>query len=37
MEKEMMHWCDFCLFKIGFKKLMNRLSFMRKRKKVCFF
>ena len=33
MDKEMMYWCDFCLFKVGFNQLINKLSFMRNR---CF-
>ena len=23
MDKEMMYWCDFCLFKVGFNQLIN--------------
>ena len=26
--KEMMYWCEFCLFKVGFNQLINKLSFM---------
>ena len=29
MDKEIMYWCDFCLFKVGFNQLINKLSFMR--------
>ena len=29
MYKEMMFWCDFCLFKISFNQLTYKLSFMR--------
>ena len=28
MDKEMMHWCDFSLFKVGFNYLINKLSFI---------
>ena len=28
MDKEMMYWCDFCLFKVGFNQLIDKLSFM---------
>ena len=28
MDKEMMYWCDFCFFKVGFNQLINKLSFM---------
>ena len=24
----LMYWCDFCLFKVGFNQLINKLSFM---------
>ena len=33
MDKEIMYWCDFCLFKVGFNQLINKLFFMRNR---CF-
>ena len=29
MDKEIMYWCYFCLFKVGFKQPINKLSFMR--------
>ena len=29
MEKEMMYCYDFCLFKVVFNQLINKLSFMR--------
>ena len=29
MDKEMMYWCDFCLFEVGFNQLVYRLYFMR--------
>ena len=28
-DKELMHWGDFCLFKVGFNQLINKFSFMR--------
>ena len=28
MYKEMMYWCGFCLFKVGYNQLINKLSFM---------
>ena len=28
MDKEVMYWCDFCLFKVGFNQLINKLSFI---------
>ena len=34
MVKEMMYCCDFCLFKVDFSQLIDRLSFMRN---WCFF
>ena len=33
MDKEIMYWCGFCLFKLGFNQLINKLFFMRNR---CF-
>ena len=27
MDKEMMYWCDFYMFKIGFNQLINRLFY----------
>ena len=27
MDKEMMYWFDFYLFKVGFNQLINKLSF----------
>ena len=29
MDKEMMYWCNFSLFKVGFDQVINKLSFMR--------
>ena len=29
MDEEMMYWCDFGLFKVGFNQLINKPSFMR--------
>ena len=28
MDEEMMYWCDFGLFKVGFNQLIKKLSFM---------
>ena len=29
MDKEIMYWYDFCLFKVGFNQVINKLSFIR--------
>ena len=29
MDKEMMYWCDFCLYKVAFNQLINKIFIIR--------